>query len=274
MKKIIILICFIALSLTFFGTIQQAHAAIGGLGTGNSNYTPLAPLDHIRSIDVSSKESFANYINLTIKIAIGLAGVLAVVMIIAGGIEYMGSDSVFSKGEGMKKIQNSLLGILLALSCYLILNTINPQLLNISIDLKGKENAPITPGLNDIGLVPAPEGGYVYYTDQARIDTDGATPPPFNDPTYKSETSKPGLDANSDYYAVVPIGSSIPLGTPVTIRNNETGKFVTGIVGDRGPSLNGHGEISLAAAREIGVWRAGDGNSARQVNISIIYDVK
>lgn len=104
--------------------------------------------------------------------------------------------------------------------------------------------------------------------NRVAIDTDGTNPPPFNDPNYQSQTSLAGLDANKDYYVVVPIGSNIPLGSRVTLTNHTTGRQIQAIVGDRGPTANGYGEMSLAAARDLGAWQPGMGNYASQHSIS------
>ena len=50
---------------------------------------------------------------------------------------------------------------------------------------------------------------------------------------------------------MVPIGSNIPLGSPVQITDYTSGKVITGKVGDYGPTNNGYGELSLAGAREL-----------------------
>ena len=77
---------------------------------------------------------FGNYLNIIIKLILGIAAVLAMVMITMGGIEYMTSDLVSSKEAGKETIKNAILGLLIALGAYLILNTINPQLLSACLD--------------------------------------------------------------------------------------------------------------------------------------------
>ena len=59
---------------------------------------------------------------------LAIAVVLALVMIIWGGIEYMTTDSWEGKNDGKTRIQNALYGLGLALASYLILYTINPCL--------------------------------------------------------------------------------------------------------------------------------------------------
>ncbi len=81
------------------------------------------------------------------RIFIGICAVLAIAMIVLGGVEYMTSELVSSKESGKHKITGALLGLLLALGSYAILNTINPDLLNsepnipavaVQVDLGGE----------------------------------------------------------------------------------------------------------------------------------------
>jgi hypothetical protein len=73
-----------------------------------------------------------NYVKTMFKIGIGLAALFAVFMIIVGGFQYMTSESIGGKGDGKEKIEGALWGLGLALGSFLILNTINPQLLEFS----------------------------------------------------------------------------------------------------------------------------------------------
>ncbi len=59
---------------------------------------------------------------------IALAVVLALIMIIFGGIEMMTSDSWTKHDDGRKKINDALLGLGLALISWLLLYIINPSL--------------------------------------------------------------------------------------------------------------------------------------------------
>ena len=59
---------------------------------------------------------------------IAIAVVLALIMIILGGIEYMTTDAWTKKEEGKQRIINALLGLGLALVSWLLLFIINPTL--------------------------------------------------------------------------------------------------------------------------------------------------
>ena len=79
--------------------------------------------------------AFGVYLNAIIKTVIGISAVLAVVMIVMGGIEYMGSELISSKESGKEKIQNALLGLLIAMGAWALLFTINPDLINSDVTI-------------------------------------------------------------------------------------------------------------------------------------------
>ena len=101
-------------------------------------YKLLAPIGKLTSINTSSNgtcpgnpditNGVACYLNIIFKIGIGLAGALAVVMIVVASIQYMGDESVFGKTEAKGKIFSAILGLIIALAAYAILNTVNPDL--------------------------------------------------------------------------------------------------------------------------------------------------
>ncbi len=107
------------------------------------------------------------------------------------------------------------------------------------------------------------------------IDTDGTAKPPFDDPDYQSQTSLPGMNANTMNYVVNPRGQwstegGLPMGTKVAIRDNTTGVTTCGIIGDNGSQYQ-WGEISLNLARTLGVWTEGMGNRANQHNVTYSF---
>ena|SRR3989338_210677 len=139
MKKflpyILILIVLVGLFSPVF-KIQQLQAA--------ADYQLLAPLPCPpedpdcgggEKTFINPEAGLGSYLNLMIRIFIGLCAVLAVVMIVVGGLEYMTSELVSSKEAGKERIRGALLGLLIALSAYALLFTINPDLLNSDIKL-------------------------------------------------------------------------------------------------------------------------------------------
>lgn len=251
----------------------------------SQTYVPLATLPGISgSYDTSS---LTGYLNTVFQIGIGVAAGLAVVRIVIGGIQYMSTDAIGGKEEGKDIITSALWGLLLALISFIILNTINPALVSTGlqindVSINGAVAQAIPPGVtasspygagagyggNDTtGLVQNADGTYSLTTNHVAIDTDGKNPPPFSDPDYQPTTSYGGLDANNDYYVVVPINSSIKNGTQVLVTNNDTGVSTMAIVGDRGPA---YGEMSTALGKYLGVT-SGTSNSASSANISYTF---
>ncbi len=101
----------------------------------NKSYCLLAPLpgvgDTTGKLDVT--KGIGNYFNMIIKLVMGIIGVLAVLMVVVGGIEYMSTVNLGEKEGARARITSAILGLLLALSAYLILKTINPDLVNVNI---------------------------------------------------------------------------------------------------------------------------------------------
>ncbi|MDH5442038.1 MAG: transglycosylase SLT domain-containing protein [Candidatus Nomurabacteria bacterium] len=87
----------------------------------------------LSSVDAGT--GIPEYINIIIKLAIGILGVLAVIIIIIGGVQYMTESAPFMKSQARTRILNATLGLVLALSIYIILRTINPSLLNLDLEI-------------------------------------------------------------------------------------------------------------------------------------------
>ncbi|MEK7514280.1 MAG: pilin [Patescibacteria group bacterium] len=111
------------LSVIFVGKLAQAQ---------RFQYQPLEPLPTPSGIQINSSDIGA-YLQNIIQLIIGIAGVLAVIMIVLGGVQYLSTDAIGGKQDGRKKITNALWGLFLAALAWLILNTINPTLLDIKI---------------------------------------------------------------------------------------------------------------------------------------------
>lgn len=103
---------------------------------GDDDYNLLTPLplgeggENVPVIE-ASEDGFAGFVNDMIVLAIALAAGLAVVMIVIGGIKYMTSESSDGKRSGKEYVTNAVGGLLLALGSFIILNTINPDLVAI-----------------------------------------------------------------------------------------------------------------------------------------------
>jgi len=131
--KTILVSAFLALPLILpiFAYAQNANT---------DQYTLLAPLPCIDKLQncsqTATQTTLESYIPGLFKLAIGLSAVFAVLMIVLGGIQYMSADAVLKKEDGKKRVYNSVLGLVLVIGAWLILNTVNPKLLNFTLEIK------------------------------------------------------------------------------------------------------------------------------------------
>jgi len=96
-------------------------------------YVPLAPLP---GVPAGQETDLGGYLGAMFKIGIGLAGVFAVLMIIISGIQFIGgASSPSAHTEAKERMTNAILGLILALGSWLILNTVNPALLKTDLEL-------------------------------------------------------------------------------------------------------------------------------------------
>ena len=83
------------------------------------------------------------YLQSIYKIGLGIAGILAVVMITIGGVMYMTTEAVGGKSDAKNKINNAIIGLILALSSFLLLKTINPAFISSELSLTPVPGPPI-----------------------------------------------------------------------------------------------------------------------------------
>lgn len=82
-----------------------------------------------RDIDDPDQQSLTGIVAWLYTFIVTIAGLAAFVMIVWGGVEWMTSAGNPSKtSEAKDKIQKALLGLLLILASFLILQIINPDL--------------------------------------------------------------------------------------------------------------------------------------------------
>lgn len=95
------------------------------------DYVPLAPIEG--TVNASGKTNLSTYLTGIFKVGVAGAGALAFLMIVWGGFTYFSTDVITGKEEGKARIQRALGGLLLALTSYIILNTINPKLVELDL---------------------------------------------------------------------------------------------------------------------------------------------
>lgn len=106
-------------------------------------YTPLEPLSTFNN---GRYENFADYLATVYRLAITVGALIAVVMLVTGGVRYMLSESFTNKDAAKARIRNALWGLVILVGSFLILYTINPNLLNFKLLLPNL--TPQTPTTN------------------------------------------------------------------------------------------------------------------------------
>ena len=158
------------------------------------------------------------YLNGIFQTTIGIAGIIAVIMIVFCGIRLMGSPSASGKSEAKECIWNAIFGVLIAVSSWVLLNTINPLL------LANTPSSQITTGVSG-SAVSAPytepdptEQGKCYfkYTDLTNGDTRFSK----YDDCATCELLRNNFQANTARYKILstcyPITSSAVTAPPVS----------------------------------------------------------
>lgn len=131
-QKKIILIFLIAISfLDVFFYSSQAQAA-------KYNYTLMESIPGF-----SDTADFPTYVLNIYKFGIWTVGIAALLMITIGGFMYMTSaGNTASAGTAKKIITDALFGLGMALLAYTVLYIINPDLVNVNVNLKPTEVSP------------------------------------------------------------------------------------------------------------------------------------
>jgi hypothetical protein len=117
----------------------------------------------VRTLDVPY---LSQYIGAIYRYAVSIAGILAVVMMMVGGFQYMVARDTGLTKKGMDRIKHALIGLGLTLFAFLMLKTINPDLVNLNafqvesvtavLDYEPNENTLVDQTLADIDLTNQP----------------------------------------------------------------------------------------------------------------------
>src|SRR3989344_5997706 len=148
-------ICLAVLGLVLLATpfVGYVHADEAGMieAYGCTNkFCPLANVDgsqKLSGIYSDAGTSLGKFVNGFFKVALSVGAILAVLQLTRAGFMYMGSDMWSSKAKAREIIGNATIGLLLLIAIFLILNLINPKLLNLDVfkELPPIPNAPAGP---------------------------------------------------------------------------------------------------------------------------------
>lgn len=121
----------IALGVILLGVLICPIAA----AAADEDYTLLEP-----SVLPGEQTSttFENYVEQGFRTFLAVVVIIAIVMLTASGLQYIISGSGGGKGEAKTRALAAILGLLIALSAYLILRTINPDLVDLTLDIANR----------------------------------------------------------------------------------------------------------------------------------------
>ena len=109
-------------------------AFLAPFGTALSGeFIPLSVGESADALGVTSGFNLIQFVNRLFLLSVGIAAVLAVIMIAIGGFRYMMSDSVFKTGGAKEMIFNAIIGLIIVLTAFLILHTINPEIVKMNL---------------------------------------------------------------------------------------------------------------------------------------------
>lgn len=101
-----------------------------------TEYELLSPLPVGKGGVIVNQTNAQDFIPGLFRLTIMLATGLAVLFIIWGGVQYMSTDAWGGKNDAKNTIWNAIMGLLLTLSSWLIVNTINPDLMNFNLSIE------------------------------------------------------------------------------------------------------------------------------------------
>lgn len=99
---------------------------------------PAVPIPGVRFTPATEEDGkivipyLAQYITGIYRVSVGLGAILAAIMIVYGGFRYLLSASLPDIKDGKTIITDAVIGLVVLLSSYLILKTINPKLVEMS----------------------------------------------------------------------------------------------------------------------------------------------
>ena len=135
---------FVSDSITVFAAAEKVEVAGADnpiLDVSTVSYKPLAPLPGTFTGEKGKETTnMSLYLSGMLKLVIALGGALSILVAIIGGVQYVASGiAPNAKNEAKGRITNAFIGLTIILSSYLLLNTINPDLVNLKFSLEKVE---------------------------------------------------------------------------------------------------------------------------------------
>ncbi len=153
--------------------------------------------------------SLGEYIAAIYRYSVVIASILAVVMIIISGLQWTTSGGNSEKiKNAQKRIAQAIMGMVIAVLSYVLLSTINPELINLkSLKVLYVKNKPLVDYVEGMGNVAIANLQYIAPTFNFTGGTEGMTDPRKKSDTCLMDTFAPGVQ----------LGQKIPSNFSTTI---------------------------------------------------------
>lgn len=107
----------------------QTAAPVTSQTTADSNTVELAiPIGAVKSVS-----GLPQYVSVIYRYSLGIVTLVAIIMVIYGGFQYLLGASMGQIGKGKSTIQDALSGMAILFLAYVILYTVNPKLTTLSL---------------------------------------------------------------------------------------------------------------------------------------------
>lgn len=117
-KSLIFLSCMALFCIALSAHAVVFESGIPGVGAGGAAGAPLP--------------SLPRYINFLYVFVLGMVGIAAFVSLVVWGTVWAATGVVDKKALALESIKNTFIGIGIALTAYIVLNTINPDFITFS----------------------------------------------------------------------------------------------------------------------------------------------
>lgn len=140
---------FVLMQIVFLEYASADTTEIKTISGEKFIYTLLQPLPQ-EGKDLHENVTLKEYLTWAFRFTLALAGFLAVMMIVIGGVEYIISGAnEGARTEANKRIWGAISGLVMALVAYLVLYTINPSLVDFENNQFFKEKETTSTGNNN-----------------------------------------------------------------------------------------------------------------------------
>jgi len=174
----IVLVVIAGIAIFIFVAPDQALA---------DSYTPLTTVPGLTAEGVSQEADLGTYISDLYNFSIAIGAALAVLMLVIAGFQYASTDNFGNKTAGRDRMTGALLGLGLLLTSFLLLSTINSDLIDTAVNIETAESELDLEGISvqtfeDFEEEESPDDRPGYYLDYSIIASgDIKTTGPFAD---------------------------------------------------------------------------------------------